>query len=464
MRFAWKFIVALTLGMVVVLGANGFLRVRRELAVFETDMRRDHEVVSRILMPSLRAAFRRGGEAAVVATIAEHAHDVRLSFRWIDPTAARRPADADWRHHVFPVEVDGVVIGAIELSERRDDVRAYLRQTVVHILLHTGLLALLAAAIVIALTFVLVGRPVRLLRDRTRRIARGDLSGALQLAQRDEIGDLARDMDKMCEDLGVAHQRAELETRERIRAIEQLRHADRLASVGTLASGIAHELGTPLGIVLGRARLIEEDASLSAEAAASARVIADQVQRMDRIIRQLLDFARTRRPADGGPAARDRIELRALAAVVVSLLQPMAQKKSVTLEIVDGDPAHALGDDGLVQQVIVNLAMNGIQALRQPGWVRLGMATEQVTPPQGLALPKGAYVRLWVEDSGPGIADTAVAHIFEPFFTTKEPGEGTGLGLSVAWGIVREHGGWIAVDSVPGRPTRFDLFVPASVG
>jgi two-component system, NtrC family, sensor kinase len=307
-------------------------------------------------------------------------------------------------------------------------------------------------------TFVLVGRPVRRLRQKTRQIAEGDLTGALAIAQRDEIGDLARDIDKMCEDLAGARSRAEAESQARTRALEQLRHADRLASVGTLASGIAHELGTPLGVVLARARLIEEDQNLPRATAGSAKVIAEQVERMSRIIRQLLDFARS--GAGSGLHTREPVDLGSVARSVVALLQPLAHKRQVRLEVDDGERVLARGENGLVQQVLLNLVMNAVQAMEQPGLVRISTSASDSAPPAALNLAAGRYARVTVEDEGPGIPLDVMRRIFEPFFTTKQVGEGTGLGLSVIWGIVREHDGWIEVQNVKQGGARFDVFLP----
>ena len=109
-----------------------------------------------------------------------------------------------------------------------------------------------------ALGFVMVGRPMRRLNDFAKRIGAGDLGGSLQIPQRDEIGELASEMNRMCTRLRLANERLKEETTARIGALEQLRHADRLKTVGTLASGIAHELGTPLNVVSGRAKMVAD--------------------------------------------------------------------------------------------------------------------------------------------------------------------------------------------------------------
>jgi signal transduction histidine kinase len=117
-------------------------------------------------------------------------------------------------------------------------------------------------------------------------------------------------------------------------------------------------------------------------------------------------------------------------------------------------------DGGQVQQVLTNLVMNGLQAMKRPGTVRVRAAEVRATPPASEGGDEADYVRLDVEDEGDGIAPDVLPHVFEPFFTTKDVGEGTGLGLSVSYGLVRDHGGWIGVRSEPGRGSCFSIYLP----
>jgi signal transduction histidine kinase len=241
--------------------------------------------------------------------------------------------------------------------------------------------------------------------------------------------------------------------------MEQLRHADRLTTVGKLASGMAHELGTPLNVVAGRARLIAGGEVDGDEAKKSAQVVLDQADRMTRLIRQLLDFARPRAPK------KEPTDLRALASRVTSLLGPIAQKAGVSVSVTaGGDDAFAEVDEGQLTQVATNLVLNAIQATPSGGKVELAVTRGEETPPADLGSKAGAprtFVRLEVADTGSGMDAATRARVFEPFFTTKPVGDGTGLGLSVSWGIVREHGGWISVESEPGRGSKFSVHLPA---
>ncbi len=223
--------------------------------------------------------------------------------------------------------------------------------------------------------------------------------------------------------------------------------------VGKLAAGIAHELGTPLSIVGGRARQIASNALAPDQVAPTAKTIAEQADRMAAIIRQLLDFARRREPRLG------RFDARTLIRQAVSLLEPVAARRGVKLSAGALEQARVVEFDGSqMMQVMINVISNAIQATPPNGQVTLGLV-EGGEPPPETGLPKRAYVGIVVEDTGSGIADEQRKRIFEPFFTTKDTGEGTGLGLSVAQGIVRDHHGWIAVESELGKGSRFTIYL-----
>jgi len=286
-----------------------------------------------------------------------------------------------------------------------------------------------------------VGRPIQRLCEQARRVGAGDLSTRLDLEQRDEIGELGREIDVMCDRLAAT--------------LEQLRHADRLKTVGQLASGVAHELGTPLNVVSARAKMIATKEVIGEETVHSARVITEQATRMTAIIRELLDFSRRRGPTLAIGDLRDVAERTA------TMLHTLAEKRRVALEVeVGGEPLPVRLDAAQLQQALTNLVVNALQATPHGG--RVAVRVERGARLNGMRAGVGdqSAVQLVVEDNGRGIHAEALPHIFEPFFTTKDVGEGTGLGLSVAYSIVRDHGGWIDVRSEPGKGTRFAVFLP----
>jgi signal transduction histidine kinase len=290
--------------------------------------------------------------------------------------------------------------------------------------------------------WLILARPLSPILAKISRVGRGDLGGPLAMRRTDELGTIALELDHMCTRLSDLQERATQETEARIAALDQLRHADRLGTVGKLASGVAHELGTPLNVVSARAKMIlRGDSETEDEIRDDARVIVEQSDRMTAIIRQLLDFARPRRPS------REPADLRALAGSILSMLGPLAARHRVELALEDGPPVEAEVDVGQIQQVMTNLIMNAIQA--QPGGGKVDVHIES----------EGDRAIVRVADDGPGIPEDVRARIFEPFFTTKDVGEGTGLGLSVVHGIVQEHGGRIEVEHGE-RGARFTVELP----
>jgi signal transduction histidine kinase len=226
-------------------------------------------------------------------------------------------------------------------------------------------------------------------------------------------------------------------------------------TVGKLASGIAHELGTPLNVVAGRARMIMEPDVTPEEVQNNARIVVEQSERMTRIIRQLLDFARRRGPQ------KAPCNLAQVARQTVSLLRPLAEKRGVQAAVLAPDDlADVEADGSQIQQVLTNLVVNAVHAMDKGGTVTVTLTDEDATPPPDHGGVRARWLRVDVADSGKGIAPEHLSHIFEPFFTTKDVGEGTGLGLSVAYGMVREHGGWIAVRSQLGQGSTFSVYLP----
>jgi signal transduction histidine kinase len=200
------------------------------------------------------------------------------------------------------------------------------------------------------------------------------------------------------------------------------------------------------------------------EAREGARIIGEQVEHIARIIRRLLDFARgqsVRPPGQG--ARREPVDVAGLVEKTLSLVKPLADKRQLTLDLhaTPGLPKPSL-DEWQIQQVLLNLLVNSIHASDHPGQVMVDISVANASAPADLGGAQGEYLCLSVADQGVGIPPEILPRIFEPFFTTKGVGEGTGLGLSVAYGIVREHGGWIDVQSAARQGSRFSIYLPVN--
>src|SRR5262249_29918502 len=221
-------------------------------------------------------------------------------------------------------------------------------------------------------------------------------------------------------------------------------------TVGQLASGIAHELGTPLSIVSARATLMSSGDLPPADVAQNSRVIAEQTGRMATIIRQLLDFSRRRGARLGLADVRRVIEH------TLDLLSSAAHARGVTLAFRPASgPMLARVDQNQLPHALATVALNGVRARRGGGRLTVALEASHPVPRADHGGRAGPWLCIVIEDEGEGIAPENLARVFEPFFTTKEVGVGTGLGLSVAHGIVAEHGGWNRGESGVGQGARF---------
>jgi len=468
MKLARKLTLALIAVMVVLMAYRAYVRVNADVVVFENDMRRDHRSMGRALIPAIAFAWREDGEARALAIIEESNRNfanVTIKWVWLDgqggadhspaiPAAQLRSLDApgvdliaerggDLALHTYvEMEAPGGRDGALEVSESLAEERTYIRDTIVRAIVTTGSIVAICAVVSWWLGIVLIARPISRMIDKARRVGAGDFGGPpLSIQARDELSDLAAEMNAMAARLDAA-------TEARRKAEEELRHADRLSTVGKLASGVAHELGTPLNVAAARARMIVAGRASPDSIVENAQIIGEQCSRMTVIIRQLLDFARSKTSAKRAP-----VDLVGLTRETLALLEPIGSKRMVALETdVPGEPVTVAGDRMQLQQVITNIVMNGIQAMPEGGRLVVGLSAS--------AAPGGTFACWSVRDEGVGIPHDVVAHVFEPFFTTKGVGEGTGLGLSVAFGIVKEHGGWIDVDTEEGRGSRFCVYLP----
>ncbi|HRI07619.1 MAG TPA: ATP-binding protein, partial [Nannocystaceae bacterium] len=454
------------------LAIEAWLRSERDAAIYEQDIRRDQRILGRALEGIAESMWRLHGLTQARQLVEDTARrEPEVDIRLLDEaTALHDPqlaADADAWNRDEPVQLGEPTVLRTYLRIDGPDgerhalaISTSLRGEEAH--LSQGLrdfgviaLALLAVATLLAgwLGRQLVGRRIDRLVELTQRVGRGDFVH-VESRELDEIGELGRALNEMADTLASARVALEEETRARIAATEHLRRSERLATVGTLAAGLAHELGTPLHVVAGRARMIAEAPEADRELAADARVIVEQAARLQRIIEQLLDFARPRR------AERRHVLLGDVLRADLDLLAPILQRRQVKADLSAASPggARVFADPDQLRQVFTNILMNAAHAMPGGGKITVRIDAD-LPPPVGL---EGAerFARVQIHDQGVGIAPADLDRIFDPFFTTKRVGEGTGLGLAVAHGIISDHGGVIAVDSRPGEGSTFTVWLP----
>jgi len=305
-----------------------------------------------------------------------------------------------------------------------------------------GLTALVCGIIALTTGVILIGRPLNLLMEKTAQIGRGNLTEEIKIKGRNELSKLALTIEEMCQNLLESQKKVEIETKARMAAFEQLRHTDRLRTIGRFASGIAHEMGTPLNIISGRAELILGGKLASAKITECARIIKDQSKHITSIVQQLLTFAQQ-------PSSKKQVsDLMQITLQVKELLEPICKQLNIDLQVAcKTDCTKAIVSPGKFQQVLTNLINNSIHAMPNGGHLEVGIEADQEIRNPKQTDEAAKYICIYVKDEGEGIADEIKPHLFEPFFTTKETGKGSGLGLSIVHSIVQEYSGFIEISS-----------------
>jgi len=313
-----------------------------------------------------------------------------------------------------------------------------------------------------ALTRLIV-RPVDELVRAADRVASGARTLRVPRSGARELVELSSSVQSMAEKL-IAEEAALLlkieeltETTSRLTQTQaQLVRSERMASVGRLAAGVAHEIGNPIAALMGMQDLLV-DGDLPPETQRDfLQRMRRETERIHTVVRDLLDFARPEEMPKAGGAPPAPADVRAAVEDVVSLVRTQKAFRSVRLETdVEGTPLVVLPGPRLTQ-VLLNLVLNAGQAIAASGRVDGHVRVR--------ARPDGPRVRIEVEDDGPGIAPAVRDRLFEPFVTTKEIGEGTGLGLAVCRGLVESAGGEIGLDASHGPGARFYVELPAATG
>ncbi len=336
---------------------------------------------------------------------------------------------------------DSGVLGFLLLARPLERLQEDLVATERNVALSVGLVVVTIGLLAALAGTLFIGRPLSRLMGWMRRIREsGSLLEAAPpearyMVPRDEMLTLERDFGAMVASLRDAHRRQEELER-------SLRQIDKLAAVGQLAASLAHEIGSPLQIMCGRARVLVEQTPGAPEVQRQAGILVSQGERISRIVERLLSFARVRgplmEPNDVVPLVRS----------VVELLEYQAKRASISLSMVAPASLVTTCDRDLVQQVALNLLTNALRAAREGGRVTVELHEE------------AGAVRLDVIDSGSGVDLATRERLFEQFFTTSPEGEGTGLGLAIVRSIVTEHGGSVDVTNQEGGGARFTVKWP----
>jgi signal transduction histidine kinase len=307
-----------------------------------------------------------------------------------------------------------------------------------------------------------LSRPIHRLQDVSRAIASGDYAQALQITTGiRELHELAADLEDMRRELvGVNHRlQAKIKEKEisetrREELQKQLRHRQRLETVGTLAGGIAHEFNNVLvPIILFTDTALQDLPASSASRSDLERVLA-AAQRAKDVVKKILTFSR-----ELGDVKLALVDMKTVITEGLNLFAALAPPSIEIRRMVADDVPLVRADGTLAVHLVINLCTNAYQAMQgTQGVLTIGLRYHENSPLPGQA---GARVEFWVSDTGHGMDPVTVERIFEPFFTTRSVGQGTGLGLSVVHGIVESFGATITVDTEPGQGSTFRVYFPA---
>jgi two-component system NtrC family sensor kinase len=367
-------------------------------------------------------------------------------------------------------EEDQAVLGVLDIVYPLESIDRTIRHNTATIAALSIGFVVFAAVLVSLLVQRAVYAPLSDLKDGASRLAGGDLDQPIPVRSGDELGQLAESFNSMMQALRASRvelqdwghtleQKVEEASRELRLAQAEAARGEKLASVGLLAAGIAHELNNPLTGVLTFSTLVRKELPDGSPEAEDLDLVIQETRRCAGIIRRLLDFAREKTPE------KRYVDLNRVIENAVQLVEQALTDADIAIEL-DLEPRlpEVWIDEELVEQVVMNMLVNAQHAIDGEGriWVRTRVR-ENYRPGGSSASPQD-MAEISIRDTGCGIPEENLQKIFDPFFTTKSVGRGTGLGLSVSHGTIEAHGGAIEVDSAVGEGSEFRVYLPLGGG
>lgn len=484
MKLAIKLYLIFSVVLFVTTIFYGYFTYNREMKYFETDMKNDAQILGNAVASQISSSLQAGNYKKALELINEANQGERkmvMRMVWLEETA-----DTVFRPHItrlrlsnfltiginnfqekndkgekflytyIPLKTDSTHKSALEVAEPYSFLKEYSHTSMQHLMFNILFILVINLILTGIAGFFILGRRIQKLSDFAYAIGEGNLNRTLTSRGKDEISSLENSMNIMCGQLKIAKEKLNREMDARIAAVEQLRHTERLALLGRISSGFAHELGTPLNVVGGRAKLIAKENPTNDEMVSSAQIIVEQAKRMTNIIQQMLNFARRKKPN------KTTVDIAELIKETVGLVNAVARQQNVSFKLPDKSLKNlvVIADSAQIQQVLMNILMNGIQSMPGGGIIELEVGLEK-TETSGIADDlTNTFIVVRIKDNGIGISEKDMENIFEPFYTTKPAGKGTGLGLSIAAEIIRDHSGRLTVESEPGKGSCFSVYLP----
>jgi len=484
MKLFSKIYIYLLLGIISMLIIDGNLNYEAELEQFDIDMADNAKQIAWIVSGMISHTWKESGPEKALQLIEDaNRADHLITINWVwqdelldlfgeDIPELEKLKSSDTvdqisffaldkhrqkqRYTIMAVAIPGNRAGAIQLTQSLEMRSEFTQRMLLRSLLITSLLALISGIIIYFFIHIKIRGPLEKLSRKAIEIGKGNLVPDLEIKGDDELVGLARIMNDMCTRLLIAKEKIHFENLARLKTMEQLRHTEKLSTVGQIAAGIAHEIGTPLNVVDGRAKMIISEPLEHDEIVNCAKIIKTQAERITLIIRQLLDYSRKKK---SHPRTLESVD--GIINQVFHLLSPIAAKQGIALvlNIAPETQMTCRMDPHQIQQVFMNVIMNSIQATPKDKNVVVEISNTRLKSMIHTDDQVRKFLRIDVLDEGEGIPESYLQEIFTPFFTTKQIGLGTGLGLSIARELLEEQGGWIEVENRRPRGARFSIFL-----
>jgi signal transduction histidine kinase len=352
--------------------------------------------------------------------------------------------DRYWFCRIVPLSADKQ-IGYLLVAQDWTNIGENLRQRILPPIGAAAIVVVLIGALIPTVVTRYVSKP---LTELSRKVIRFSSEDETANASVDEVTLLSEEFQRLDEQLTRA--RADLLGRHRyeLELNQRLQRADRLATIGTLASGLAHEIGTPMGVIRTRTELLLQGRPSPEKTREGLEIVLSQIERVSKIVRMLLDYARAR------TARRIKYDVRIIIEQALKLVEAQAKQGKVRIIAQCGTcPLTVECDPDQLQQVFINLAVNAFDAMAPTGGTLTVDASVTATEHDS------SIVRVVFEDNGPGIPQEFRERLFDPFFTTKPPGKGTGMGLSVSQSLIRDHEGELRFED-GSAGARFSVILP----
>lgn len=449
MQIAFKFTFTMTLLVIGILLIEVVLHVRDEEQLLREDIKVDHQLTGDMIRDMLEHTLKHEGETKTLALIPMQEKSTKranwkiVKFATTEGylSAAQRKSlqaghtvaqEQQDTHHTnwvsyWPVMLKGQIRLVLEYKEPINPPRHHLENELYRLLWVNLWIFSLSIILTLIIGYYIVGRPVTQILERFEHVKQGQLESHPVPKGSDEFNRIRHGFENMLSHLSQTKQHLSEAELKQQNMMNQLRRTDRLRSIGTLAAGVAHELGTPLHVIKGRANMIRTEDERTQR---HLQIIIEQSDRMQSIVSRLMDLSREQ------PLVPTRTELNALCAHVVETLDVLARKKETQLMFTAHDTQlYMLIDNNLLEQALINIITNAIFASDKGQTITIRV------------LKQHDKVAIQVEDHGCGMNKDTLSQALDPFFTTKDVGQGTGLGLAIADGIVNEHGGTLKIQS-----------------